>query len=101
MSRVLYDTTSPYYLTPQNSRALDIWTPREISSYDTDKQLVIDNLYQFKPDLLAYDMYGSSRLWWVFAIRNKDLLIDPIYDFVGGLKIWVTDADTLKSVLNV
>ena len=40
-----------------------------------------------RPDLLAYDRYGSSRYWWLFAMRNKDIIIDPIQDFKTGITI--------------
>lgn len=96
-----YNNTSPYFLTPQNSYSLDIYVPRVIPVLDTDRKLILNKMYQFKPHLLAYDLYGDSRLWWVFAVRNKDILIDPIYNFVQGIEIYVTDKDALFSLLNV
>ena len=101
MTTTPYNNTSPYYNTPQTSWSLDLWTPRDIPSMDTDAPFVITQLYNNKPDLLAYDLYGSSRLWWVFAIKNPDLIKDPIYDFVTGLQIIVPDPSTLKSLLGI
>jgi hypothetical protein len=52
-----------------------------------DVRYTIDSKYDQRPDLLAYDLYGSTRLWWVFALRNPDLIEDPIRDFKQGLTI--------------
>ena len=101
MTTTQYNSTSPYFLTPQTSWSLDLWAPRDIPQMDTDAPFVITQLYNTKPDLLAYDLYGDSRLWWVFAIRNPDLIKDPIYDFVTGLQIMVTDPSTLKNLLSI
>ena len=57
---------------------------------------VIDstNKYNNRPDLLANELYGNSKLWWVFAEFNPDTLNDPIVDFVAGLKIKVPTSFT-------
>lgn len=52
-----------------------------------DENYVIASGYEERPDLLAHALYGNSRLWWVFAIRNPDVLRDPIRDFKAGTKI--------------
>ena len=101
MTTVPYNNTSPYYLTAQSSWSLDLWKPRQIPPMDTDAPFVVTQIYNTKPDLLAYDLYGDTRLWWVFAVRNPDLIVDPIYDLVTGLKIMVTDPETLRNILNV
>jgi hypothetical protein len=96
-----YNNTSPYFTTAQTTSTLDIWNPRPIPPQATDQTYTIDKLYANKPHLLAYDLYQDSRLWWVFAVRNKDIIKDPIYDFVAGLEIKVTPKDVLMSILNV
>lgn len=60
----------------------------DISSYNT-KTVVIEPKYNNRPDLLANDLYGNSKLWWVFAIFNQDKLNDPIIDFTSGKSIQV------------
>lgn len=52
-----------------------------------DITFIITNEYQYRPDKLSYKLYGTSDLWWIFSLRNPDLLLDPIYDFVDGLEI--------------
>lgn len=101
MSKAQYTQSSLYYSTPQSNTALGIWNPREIPAIDTDIELTILPIHQYRPDLLAYDLYKDSSLWWVFAMRNKDILKDPIYDMKAGTKIMITEPNALKSLLNV
>ena len=98
---VKYSSSSPYYRTPQNSWSLDLYTHREIPEKSNDVLLTLDQIYDKKPHLLAYDLYGDTRLWWVFAVRNPDVIKDPVFDFVAGIQIYVTDKAVLKSLLNV
>lgn len=63
-----------------------------------DSVYVIPPSYENRPDLLAYELYGSSRLWWVFAMRNLDLLRDPINDFVSGLTIHLPSKQTIQTI---
>jgi hypothetical protein len=64
--------------------------------------MVLTNVYEFRPDLLAYDLYGDSKLWWVFAERNPNRLgEDPYFDFKTGVGIYVPKLSTLKTVLGI
>jgi hypothetical protein len=49
--------------------------------------------------LLAYDLYGSTKLWWVFAQRNMNVIKDPVYDMVTGTKIYLPQGSKLTEVL--
>ena len=53
--------------------------------------LVVAPKYNERPDVLAYDLYGNAKLWWVFAEFNQDKLIDPILDLKTGMEINVPD----------
>ena len=67
-----YSQTSPYYETSEVGNYLDILTPRTITAEDDDQSYTIERTYAYRPDLLAFDLYGTPRLWWVFAQRNPD-----------------------------
>jgi alpha-L-fucosidase len=82
-----YSQTSPYYQTAQNSINLETLNPRPITAELDDQLYTIERTYAYRPDLLAYDLYGTPRLWWVFAQRNPDQIEDPIYDFRPGVTI--------------
>lgn len=88
MSHALKDT-SQYLLTPITDWYLDIMVRRPVPKSDYDKIIRIPPAYDQRPDLLSQAEYGTPKLWWVFAMRNPDLISDPIHDFVAGLEIFV------------
>jgi len=51
--------------------------------------------------LLAFDLYGTPRLWWVFAQRNPDQIEDPIYDFKPGVTIQLPKPGNISKDLGV
>jgi hypothetical protein len=98
----LYPRTSPYYNTGiENGKFLDIMINRPIPIVSSDVYWNIQRVYEYRPDLLAYDLYADSRLWWVFAQRNPNRLKDPYFDFVTGLGIYIPKLDTIKQVLGI
>ena len=38
-------------------------------------------------DLIAYRFYGSTELWWIIAIANKDIIRRDSYSLKPGLEI--------------
>jgi len=96
-----YNNTSPYFSTGQNNLSLDMFVPRAISADQDDISYTIDKIYAYRPDLLAYDLYGTPRLWWVFAQRNPDVIEDPIYDFAPGKIIRIPKKSNLKKNLGL
>jgi hypothetical protein len=84
------DGFSPYSMTPIKDFYLDVWVPsKTLKPHSSDKEITLEAKYDRRPDKLAKDLYGSERLWWVFSLRNKDVLIDPINDFKAGITIFV------------
>ena len=81
--------TSQYLLTPVKNWYLDLWVPRTVIKSDFDKIIIIPPSFDQRPDLLSQQEYGTPKLWWVFALRNPDLIVDPINDFVSGLEIYI------------
>jgi len=96
-----YSNTSPYFSTPQNNMSLDLFVPRVITVEQDDISYTIDKIYAYRPDLLAYDLYGTPRLWWVFAQRNPDVIEDPIYDFSPDKIIRIPKMSNLKNDLGL
>ena len=94
-----YDATSPYFLTPYSQFFLDVMVNRPIPKQSDDLRFTINTTYQYRPDLLAYDLNGTGSLWWVFYQRNPNTLTAPPLDFVLGTEIYLPKADTLKSNL--
>lgn len=102
-SNNLYPATSPYYITGiTNSKYLDFLNYRPIPRIATDVLYTVPFAYQYRPDMLAYDLYGDAKLWWVFAARNPNKLgEDPYFNFVAGIQIYIPKQNTLSKVLGI
>jgi alpha-L-fucosidase len=74
---------------------------RPITTNVDDVLYSIDKVYEYRPDMLAYDLYGESSLWWVFAQRNPNVLKDPLFDFRAGVQIYIPKKATLQADLGV
>lgn len=96
-----YNATSPYYNTGFTQFYLDAWVNRPIPKFNDDLLIEINQTYQYRPDLLAYDLYESGNLWWVFYQRNPNTLIAPPWDFRAGIQIYLPKISTLRSALGI
>jgi alpha-L-fucosidase len=94
-----YDTTSPYFETTYSQFFLDTMVNRPIPKENDDLTFTINTTYQYRPDLLAFDLYGIAGLWWVFYQRNPNTLQAPPMDFKTGTLIYLPKITTLKSAL--
>lgn len=96
-----YSSSSPWYNTQVTQGYLDVFSIRPVSAEPDDILYTIGPQYENRPDLLAFDLYGESALWWVFTQRNLDVLQDPIFDFVTGTKIYLPKNSSLRTVLGL
>ena len=101
MSVVSYNKTSPYYNTETYGFFLDVANLPSLPMASTDVVYQIDAVYKFRPDLLAYDLYGDAALWWVFAIRNPNTIKDPTFDFLPGATIYIPKKETITAALGL
>ena len=53
-----YSRTSPYFSTPQNDISLGQFVRRRFAIEEDDLTYTIERTYAYRPDLLAYDLYG-------------------------------------------
>jgi hypothetical protein len=91
----IHKSNSPYFKTPIKDFYLDVWKKRNIPASADDQLITLEAKYEGRPDLLSYDLYGTPRLWWVFAVRNMDLLVDPIEDMKAGITIFAPTKDRI------
>jgi hypothetical protein len=96
-----YASTSPYHNTVLWGPFLDVWPGVIIPPDVADAKYQIDPPYNLRPDLLAYDMYQDSNLWWVFAVRNPDVLIDPLFSFKAPAIIYVPPKAVVTKALGI
>jgi hypothetical protein len=96
-----YSNSSPWANTSITNGYLGYFKIRPVSAEVDDQIYTIEPQYTYRPDLLSYDLYGTPRLWWVFAQRNLDVLEDPIYDFVAGTTIRLPQKANLFKLLGL
>lgn len=96
-----YTPASPYYSTGYNQFYLDVWSDRPIPRQSDDILFTINTTYQFRPDLLAYDLYDNSQLWWVFYQRNPNTLTKAPFDFAVGVQIYLPQIANLQTTLGI
>ena len=94
-----YDATSPYYTTGYSQFFLDVMVNRPVPKAPDDILFTINTTFQYRPDLLAFDLYGNAELWWVFAVRNPNVLKDPVFDLRSGVQIYLPRKESLTDYL--
>jgi hypothetical protein len=94
-----YTSTSAYFNTGYSQYFLDVMINRPIPREPDDQEMEINLTYQYRPDMLAYDLYGTPELWWVFYQRNPNTLQAPPLDFAVGTRIFLPKISTLRAVL--
>ena len=59
-----YSESSPWHNTPTNdsNEYMDLLRPRAIPAAPDDVVYEIEPQYNYRPDLLAYDLYGNPKL---------------------------------------
>lgn len=97
----VYTKLSPYANTSQENGYLDVATFTNIPAEADDILFEVTKTFEYRPDLLAYELYGDVRLWWVFAVRNKNVLKDPVYDLEAGVQIYLPKITTINSALGI
>ena len=95
----MYEKTSPYFDTTLNGSYLELLKLRDIPAQSDDILFTVSQQYSNRPDLLAYDLYNDARLWWVFAVRNKNIIKDPVFDMIPGQKIYLPKLSSINAVL--
>jgi len=96
-----YSQSSPWATTKQNNLYMELLNIRPVPAEKDDYLYTIENQYKHRPDLLAYDLYGDPKLWWVFVQRNMETISDPIFDFEPGTKIYIPKKSNLNRYLGV
>lgn len=99
---VSYSGNSPYKNTPVfDKKFLDLLAHRTVPKSADDILFTVSKTYEYRPDRLAYDLYGDAMLWWIFIVRNKNTIVDPIWDFKTGARIYLPKKSTIQTVLGI
>ena len=101
MANTVYQPDSPYHTTEVQGNFLDTLTPRPIPALQDDVLHTLTRVHEYRPDLLAADLYGNGNLWWVFAVRNPNAFEDPVWDFRAGKRFYIPKQSTLEQALGI
>ena len=96
-----YNSSSPYAATPYTENYLDLLQVRPVPKTTNDVLYTIEPIFHQRPDLAANYIYNNHKLWWVFAQRNMDILIDPVFDFKAGTQIYLLNEPSLRELLGL
>lgn len=94
-----YESSSFYANTTSRDFYLDLLKLPDVSFDASDEELAIPSAYDRRPDLWAHELYGDVNFWWIFALRNKDVLLDPVEDFTAGKVIKVPSKNALTRLV--
>jgi len=97
-TKVAYAVTSPYFNTDLYGDYLDVANIPAIPKLNDDVLFAVNKIYQYRPDLLSFDLYGTVGYWWVFAARNPNVIQDPIFDMRPGVQIYLPKKETLNNL---
>ena len=84
---VEFSEYSLYTNTPVNQFYRGYYQPIDIPKDSSDLFILIPSEYHHKPGKMAYTMYGTARLSWIFSYFNREIISDPLFDFEEGLII--------------
>lgn len=91
-----YKPSSPYYTTPYiDGKFLDLMNYRSLPALKDDLYKQIGIKYQYRPDLLSEWLYDTPNYWYVFMLRNRNAIIDPIWDFTADKFIYIPQKSTV------
>lgn len=87
-------------ITYNNTASLNIFSKYKLfETYKSDIKFYFE--YEIAPndrwDLLAYNFYGDSNLWWVIAIFNE--IVDPFYHLQSGNILKIIKSNYVPEIL--
>lgn len=92
-----YNTHSPYRFTKINDLFMGYYIHRPVPPHVQDTLARVDHRYHHRPDLLAFDLYGTPDLFWIIPVRNG--FEDPIFDLIQGKNIWVPNPTYVETLV--
>ena len=86
-----YKSDSHLSNTKTNAKFTELYEPGNELFTTTTKSIKIEPGFNRRPDLMAHNLYGNARLWWIFMHFNPDKIKDPVQDFTEGKSIVVPE----------
>jgi hypothetical protein len=76
----------------------DLYNPPFTPDFTKTNTFTITQRFVRRPDLLAYELYEEAAYWWVFALYNRNQILDPINDFKLGTTILVPTRNFITGI---
>ena len=96
----MYKENSPWNKTSIiDNTVLDIMNKRILFPDPNDEVYVIPQEFDERPDLCSYEMYGTAKYWWIFAVRNSNDIEDQIRDFSAGKTIRLQTIENIENMV--
>ncbi len=92
MNRITYGTT---YI--DSNKQTIFWERKNIPLAEDDVFYQIEAKYHLQPDLLAHDLYGTTKAEWILLLMNN--IENPFVDFVAGKTIRLITPIRIKRFL--
>jgi hypothetical protein len=71
-------------------------------NYTKGDYVIVPPECEYRIDLFSYQQFGTSRLWWIIALANVDVIKDPIWDFKSGMQVFIpSDSALLENLAGV
>lgn len=92
------DKYSIYKNTDSDGYEMKYYNPINIPfDSQTDYEFTVPDKYHQKPGNMAYELYGTPKLYWIFAYFNQDKVEDPIFDIKTGMTLTIPSKQRLLS----
>lgn len=72
------------YYTERRLLTFTIYRKHKFDTNRKDKFMVVSKGYEFRPDLVSQDAYGTPDFWWKIMESNN---VKDVFDFKAGLNI--------------
>jgi len=73
------------------------WERKNIPLADDDVFYQIEAKYHLQPDLLAFDLYGTTKVEWMVLMMNN--IENPFVDFIAGTTIRLMTPERMRKYL--
>lgn len=90
-----YYNSEIVYYGENNKITLKTYNRHRITISDTDKYTILEPKYEYRPDKLSYEVYGTPDFWWKILEDNN---IFDIYDFVAGINIRIPGISVINEL---
>ena len=84
-----YAQAEVLYYTENKFVTFGTYKKNEYKPGKKDKFMVVTKQYEYRPDLVSFDVYSTPDFWWKIMEANS---IKDVFDFKAGINIRLPDS---------